>query len=198
MNIEPAFDWGHVAVTGLWSLVALALLAIGVRGSQLLEIGGLAALGVTIASFAAFTVPELDHVSGWSALILAGACASAALLHGLLASRPLPVIPAAAVALGALLSGFASYQLLSEDRFGYGLLAAAAAHLVVAAAVWRKRELATCFWVAGAVLAFVAAGGPARRHLARPRSGRRRRRGSRARPDSCRSRASGSPRRRSL
>ena len=25
MNIEPAFDWGHVAVTGLWSLVALVL-----------------------------------------------------------------------------------------------------------------------------------------------------------------------------
>jgi hypothetical protein len=29
-----------------------------------LEIGGLAALGATIASFAGFTVPELDHVSG--------------------------------------------------------------------------------------------------------------------------------------
>ena len=24
MNVEPAFDWGHVAVTGLWSLVALS------------------------------------------------------------------------------------------------------------------------------------------------------------------------------
>ncbi len=91
MNIEPAFDWGHVAVTGLWSLVALVLLAIGVRGSQLLEVGGLAVLGGTIAAFATFTVAELDHVSGWSALILAGACISAALLHGLLASRPLPV-----------------------------------------------------------------------------------------------------------
>src|SRR6185436_8565685 len=53
-------------------------------------------------------------------------------------------------------SGFASYQLVSGDRFAYGLLAAAAAHLLVAAAVWRKRELATCFWVAGTVLAFVA------------------------------------------
>ena len=91
MNIEPAFDWGHVAVTGLWSLVALVLLAIGVRGSQLLEVGGLAVLGGTIAAFATFTVTELDHVSGWSALILAGACISAALLHGLFASRPLPV-----------------------------------------------------------------------------------------------------------
>src|SRR4029079_16900059 len=42
MNVDPAFDWGHVAVTGLWSLVALSALALGVRRSQLLEIGGLA------------------------------------------------------------------------------------------------------------------------------------------------------------
>jgi hypothetical protein len=124
LNIEPAFGWGHVAVTGLWSLVALSLLAVGARRSQLLGVCGLVVLGATIMSFAAFTVPEFDHVSGWSALILAGACASAALLHGLLASRPMPVVPAAAVTLGALLSGFASYQLLSEDLFGYGLLAA--------------------------------------------------------------------------
>ena len=157
MNVDPAFDWGHVAVTGLWSLVALALLAVGARRSQLLEAGGLAALGVTIVSFATFTVPELDHVSGWSALILAGACAAAALLHGLLSERPVATVPAAAVTFGVLLSGFASYQLLPEDQSGYGLLSAALAHFLVAAAVWRKRELATCFWVAGAVLGFVAA-----------------------------------------
>ena len=69
-------------------------------------------------------------MSGWSALVLAGACAAAALLHGLLASRPLIVIPAAAVTLGALFCGFASFQLLSDDLHGYGLLAAASAHLV--------------------------------------------------------------------
>ncbi|MDX6437954.1 MAG: hypothetical protein QOF45_537 [Gaiellaceae bacterium] len=152
MNVEPAFDWGHVAVTGLWSLVALALLALGVRRSQLLEIGGLAVLGVTICSFALFTIPELDHVSGWSALILAGACVSAALFHGLLARRPVPIVPAAAVAFSALLSTFASSQLLSADRHGYGLLVAASAHALIAAAVWRRRELATCFWVAATAL----------------------------------------------
>ena len=158
MNVDPSFDWGHVAVTGLWSLVMLAVLAIGVRGHQLVETSGLGALVVTIAAFAVFTVPELDHVSGWSALVLAGACAAAALLHGLLASRPLIVIPAAAVTLGALFCGFASFQLLSDDVHGYGLLAAASAHLVLAATVWRKRDLATCFWVAGGVLGLAAAG----------------------------------------
>jgi uncharacterized membrane protein len=152
LNVEPAFDWGHVAVTGLWSLVALALLTAGlVRTSRLLEIAGLITLGSTIVSFALFTVPELQHVSGWSALVLAGACAVAALLHGLLGGRP-TVVSAAAVALGAVLSSFASFQLLSADLEGYGLLAAAAAHLVVAAGVWRRRDLATCFWTAGVVL----------------------------------------------
>jgi uncharacterized membrane protein len=153
MNVEPAFDWGHVAVLGLWSLVALALLAIGVRRSRPIEIAGLGVLGVAICSFVLFTVPELDHVSGWSALVLAGACASAALLHGLLAWRPVPVVSAAAVAFSALLSNFASFQLLSDNRHGYGLLVAAAAHALVAAAVWRRREPATWFWVAATALA---------------------------------------------
>ena len=156
MNVDPAFEWGHVAVTGVWSLVALALLAIGLaRGSRLLELGGLVGLGGTIVSFVLVTVPELDHVSGWSALVLAGACASAALLHGVLVGR-LPIVPPAAVTLGALLSGFASFQLLSDDLHGYGLLASASAHILVAAAVWRRRELATCFWVAAAVLGLSA------------------------------------------
>ena len=152
MNVEPAFEWGHVAVTGLWSLLALALLTAGVRRSQLLEAGGLVVLGATIVSFAAVTAPELDHVSGWSALVLAGACASAALVHGLLAWRQLILVPAAAVTLGALFSNFASVHLLSDDLHGYGLLASASAHVLVAAAVWRRRELATCFWVAAAFL----------------------------------------------
>lgn len=151
LGVEPSFDWGHVGVTGLWSLTALVLLAGGlVRSARLLEIAGLVTLGGTIASFALFTVPELEHVSGWSALVLAGACSAAAVLHGLLGR--LIVVPAAAVLLGMLLSGFASFRLLTADVEGYGLLAAAVAHLLVAAAVWRWRELATCFWVASLLL----------------------------------------------
>lgn len=147
LNVEPAFDWGHVAVTGLWSLVAVAVFAIGVRCAWLLEAAGLVALGVTIVSFALFTVNELDHVSGWSALILAGACASAALLHGLLSRRSQIVVLVATIAFSALLCRFASFQLLSDDLDGYGLLGAAVAHSLLAGAVWRRRDLATCFWV---------------------------------------------------
>lgn len=157
LHVEPAFAWGHVGVTGLWSLAALALLAAGlVRGSRLLEAAGLVTVGVTVVSFALFTVPELGHVSGWSALVLAGACIAAALLHGLLGGR-LVVVPAAAVFLGTVLSSFASFQLLSEGLEGYGLLAAAGAYLLVAAAILRRRELATCFWVAGVLLGIASA-----------------------------------------
>ena len=150
-------------MTGLWSFAALALLATGlVRSSRLLEVAGLVTLGGTIVSFALFTVPELEHVSGWSALVLAVACAGAALLQGLLGGR-LAVVPAAAVFLGAVLSSFASFQLLSADLEGYGLLAAASAHVVVAAAVWRWRELATSFWTAGLLLGLGCLAAPARR-----------------------------------
>jgi hypothetical protein len=157
LDVEPAFEWGHVGVTALWSLLALGLLAAGlVRRARLLEAAGLVALAATVAALVGFTVPQLEHVSGWSALILATACATAALLHGLLAGRLL-VVPAGAVVVGALLSVFASYQLLADDLHGYGLLAAAAGHVLVAAAVWRRRDLAACFWVAGAVLGVGAA-----------------------------------------
>jgi len=157
MNVDPAFEWGHVAVTGLWSLIALALVAAGVRSERLLESVGLATLGATIVSFALFTEPELDQVSGWSALVLAGACSTTALLHGLLARRPLIVVPAAAVTFGAIFSMFASDQLLSDDLQGYGLVVSASTHVLLAAAVWRRRGLATCFWVAATVLGVGAA-----------------------------------------
>jgi hypothetical protein len=157
LEIEPSFDWGHVAVTGAWSLVALVLLAGGLAvRARLLEVAGLVTLGAVAASFAFFTVPELPHVSGWAALVLAGAGAAAALVHGLLGGR-LAVVTAGAVALGVVASGFAAFRLLDGDGHGYGLLAAAVAHGLLSAAVWRRRDLASFFWTGGAALATLAA-----------------------------------------
>lgn len=156
LDIQPAFDWGHVAVTGLWSVLAIGLLAVGLtRRSRLFEVAGLATLGATLVSFALFTVPELDHVIGWAALVLVAACAATALLHGTLGR--LPTIPAAAVAIGAVLSAGASNELLGDANNGYGLLASASAHVLVAAVVWRWRNLASFFWTAGTVLGTASA-----------------------------------------
>lgn len=156
LDIDPSFDWGHVAVTATWSIVALGLLAAGlVARARLLEIVGLVTLAAVCASFALFTVPDLPHVRGWAALVIAVAAAAAGLMHGLLGR--LVVIAPAAVAVGVLASGFASVELLDDDLHGYGLLAAAAAHLLIAAVIWRSRDVATCFWVAAAVLAPIGA-----------------------------------------
>jgi uncharacterized membrane protein len=157
LGIDPSFDWGHVAVTGAWSLIALGLLAAGLAlRAQLLEIVGLVTLTTVCTSFALFTIPELPHVSGWASLVVAGAGAAAGLVYGLLGGRLL-MITAGAVAVGAVASGFASFKLLEEDLHGYGLLGAASAHLLIAAIVWRRRDLATFFWGAAAVLAPVGA-----------------------------------------
>ena len=74
LNVEPAFDWGHVAVTGLWSLAALVLLcarpasaAHGCSRSPVSSpLGGHARL-VRRSSRS----PSSRHVSGWSALVVA-------------------------------------------------------------------------------------------------------------------------------
>jgi hypothetical protein len=85
-------------------------------------------------------------------------CIAAALIHGLLARRPLIVVPAAAITFGVFLSEFASDQLLSDERHGYGLLVSASIHVLLAVAVWHRRGLATCFWVAAVVLGLGGAG----------------------------------------
>ena len=153
LGVDPSFDWGHVAVTGAWSLIALGLLSAGLlHRAPLLQIVGLGALAAVCTAFALFTIPELPHVSGWAALVVAGAGVAAGLLYGLLGGR-LITITAGAVAVSAVASGFASFKLLEEDLHGYGLLAAAAAHLLIAAVVWRRRDVATFFWGAAALLA---------------------------------------------
>ena len=198
MNVDPAFDWGHVAVTGLWSLVALVVLAVGVRGSQLLEIAR-----ARRARRHDRVVRRLHGARARSRQRLVGVSSSPAPVPLLRCStacsprRPLPVIPAAAVTFSALLSGFASYQLLSDDRFGYGLLGAAAAHSSwlprsgasvssqpasgLRAPSWASSPPGTCSTAPGSSSHWPAAPSP------QPRSA-----------GSCRSRASGSPRRHSL
>ena len=157
IGVDPSFDWGHLAVTGTWAAIGLGLLAAGlVLRAQLLQIAGLVTEAAVAVSFALFTIPELPHVSGWAGLVVAGAGVATALLYGMLGGRIL-AISAGAVAIGATASGFAAFKLLDEDLHGYGLLASAAAHLLIAAVVWRRRDLATFLWSAAAVLALIAA-----------------------------------------
>jgi hypothetical protein len=46
----PSFDWGHMAMYGLWSAVGLGMLAVGlVREAEQFRSAGEAALGITVA-----------------------------------------------------------------------------------------------------------------------------------------------------
>ncbi|MEJ7568387.1 MAG: DUF2339 domain-containing protein [Gaiellaceae bacterium] len=152
LSIEPSFDWGHVGVTTLWSLTALALLAAGMlRRSRLLELGGIVGFGVTLASFEFFSLPELPDHRGWCAVVLAVAAATAALLHGVFSERT-GLVSVVGAAFSTALSGFLCAELFAGDARGYALAGIGVAYLFVAATVFGRRNLATCFWVSALVL----------------------------------------------
>ncbi len=153
LSLEPAFDWGHVAVTALWCLLGLGALATGARlGSRKLELGGVAGLGATLVSFELFTAPELgDPQIGWSAVALALAYPAGALL-GLRRIW----ITLAGTGLGAIFAGIAAWKLLEGDPRGYVLVLVAAAYLAVSAALFARRDPASCFWTAGLALGLTA------------------------------------------
>ena len=59
--VGPAFEWGHVAVTGLWGLAAVAVLAVGHRlGRPDLRAAGLVWLGAVLLETVIFVGAELD------------------------------------------------------------------------------------------------------------------------------------------
>jgi hypothetical protein len=65
----PSFDWGYVALAGLWNLVGLAVLFSGLRNeSPQLRGGGLAWLAVTNAAVVAVAAGSLTPTArGWAA-----------------------------------------------------------------------------------------------------------------------------------
>ena len=135
MNVDPAFDWGHVAVTGLWSLVALSAARARCPSARSCSrsAGSRSSASRSPRSPSSRCPSSITSAAGR----LSFSPAPVSLLRCSTACSPrgrCRLSPAAAVTFSALLSGFASYQLLSGDRFGYGLLAAASAHVLVAAA----------------------------------------------------------------
>jgi uncharacterized membrane protein len=154
------FDWAHVAVTGLWGLAALAVLALGHRiGSLELRTGALAWLGAVLLQAVFFDTSLAADPRGYAFL-----AAGAALLGGGLVDRLVePEAPAFAIVAALVLASVGlgvagALQLTDGDWEGYSLLGLAALYSVLAIyAYFRDRDLSTLLWAPALVVAGYAA-----------------------------------------
>ena len=72
-SVETDFERGHTAVSGLWALVGLALLIVGLlRGSAAIRYGGLALFGLSLAKIFLYDLAELSSVARAFSFILVG------------------------------------------------------------------------------------------------------------------------------
>jgi uncharacterized membrane protein len=159
-GIGTTFDWAQVAVTGLWGLAALAVLALGHRiGSLELRTGALAWLGAVLLQAIFFDTSLASDPRGYAFL-----AAGAALLAGGLLDRLVePEAPAFAIVAGLVLASVGlgvagALQLTDGDWEGYSLLSLAALYSVLATyAYYRDRDLSTLLWAPALVVAGYAA-----------------------------------------
>ena len=72
-SVETDFERGHTAVSGLWALVGLGLLVVGLlRGSALVRYGGLAVFGLSLAKIFLYDLASLSSVARAFSFILVG------------------------------------------------------------------------------------------------------------------------------
>jgi hypothetical protein len=72
-SIETDFERGHTAVSGLWALIGLALLVIGLlRRSAVIRYGGLVLFGLSLAKIFIYDLAELSSVARAFSFILVG------------------------------------------------------------------------------------------------------------------------------
>lgn len=72
-SVETDFERGHTAVSGLWALVGLALLVVGLlRGSSAIRYGGLALFGLSLAKIFLYDLASLSSVARAFSFILVG------------------------------------------------------------------------------------------------------------------------------
>jgi uncharacterized membrane protein len=73
-SVETDFERGHTAVSGLWALVGLALLVVGLlRGSTAIRYAGLTLFGLSLAKIFLYDLSSLSSVARAFSFILVGA-----------------------------------------------------------------------------------------------------------------------------
>jgi uncharacterized membrane protein len=156
--VTEAFEWGHVGVTGLWGLVALAVLAAGLRFSQLaLRAAGLVWLFVDFVEAYYYDGGELHGTPrGIALLVAAGALLVGALLDRLSIRDQVGLLAAAGYVLASVGLGVAGLVLLidGERPESAALLGLAGFYGLVAAVVLRRdRNLSAFLWAPALVVA---------------------------------------------
>ena len=72
-SVETDFERGHTAVSGLWALVGLALLVLGLlRGLAAIRYGGLVLFGLSLAKIFLYDLAELSSIARAFSFILVG------------------------------------------------------------------------------------------------------------------------------
>ena len=72
-SVETDFERGHTAVSGLWALVGLALLVVGLlRGSSAIRYGGFALFGLSLAKIFLYDLSSLSSIARAFSFILVG------------------------------------------------------------------------------------------------------------------------------
>jgi uncharacterized membrane protein len=162
LALFSSFDWGYVALTGIWSALGLGVLLAGLLlSSPQLRQGGIVWLGATTSIVVAEGFGMLAQTPrSVSFLILAAALLVAALAYALQIRR----VALEPVAVGAtLLSlGLACYSIgvsLHGARQGFALLALGILYGAIAARLFQRpryRDLTTLYWAIALVLGGIA------------------------------------------
>jgi uncharacterized membrane protein len=154
------FQSGHVVVTTLWSAAALAGVGVAIaRGSELMLGIAFVWLGVTAVKVVAFDVGTLTHTRYGISLGVVGAAALVAGLARELTTRPALTGEGAGAIMASLPLALAGALVLVPDQVagvdgnGLVLVAVGALYTALAAATFRRRDLATLLGTIGLTVA---------------------------------------------
>jgi uncharacterized membrane protein len=158
------FEWGHVAVSALWAVAGLAIVAaVLLLPSRRLEAGGLVWLGVVAFKAFGFDLSTLGSTPHAVAALAVAACLFTAAVGVQLLRRPEGLAPecGAYVVAALALSMIGALELAPSRAFeGIALLGLAVIHAAVSAWAFRRgnqRDFSTQLWTISLALAALGA-----------------------------------------
>ena len=157
LALPVTFDWGHVAVDGAWSLVAVGLIVAGqMLGVARVRDGGFAVAAGVLAKALAFDLRELAGDPRFYALLVAG---GAVLAAGYLVGSSAQLLGAISVPVSAAVLATGAVTLVHGQWDGAVLAGLAVAYAALAAPHFRegRRDLSALYWAAAVALGLPAA-----------------------------------------